>query len=216
MIMGDTVVFQDEVDAAMDAAFANGLKVTALHNHFFYDQPKAYFMHLDGRGSAPELAAGVKAVWDAIGAVRAETPIPTKGFPGNPPPRDGTINVDRITEITGLEASKKPSGVVKIGTGREGRMAGTTIDSRMGLSSWAAFSGNMESASVDGDFIMTADEVQPVLRAMREHGFHVVALHNHMVGENPTFYFAHYWGKGPAEKLAKDFRAVLDAQTNTN
>jgi len=216
MVMGDTVVFQDEVDAAMDAAFAHGLKVTALHNHFFYDEPKAYFMHIGGRGPAPELAAGVKAVWEAIRAVRAGDPTPAQSFPGEPPPRGGTLDADRIAELTGLEASEKPGGVVKVSTGREGRMGGTNVDGRMGLSSWAAFAGSIDAASVDGDFIMTAEEVQPVLRAMREHGFHVVALHNHMVGERPAFYFTHYWGKGPVGELARDFRAVLDAQAGAD
>lgn len=212
MVMGDTVVFQDEVDAAMDAAFANGLKVTALHNHFFYDEPKVYFMHLGGRGPATELAAGVEAVWDAIRAVRAEDPTPAESFPGGPPQRGGNLDAARIAEITGLEAGEKPGGVVKVSKAREDRMHNTNVGGAMGLTTWAAFAGTMKSASVDGDFIMTADEVQPVLRAMRANGFHVVALHNHMVGENPAFYFTHYWAKGPAEDLAKGLRAVLDAQ----
>ena len=82
----------------------------------------------------------------------------------------------------------------------------------MGLTTWAAFSGSGALAAVDGDFIMTANEVQPVLRALRKAGIHVVALHNHMIGEQPAFYFTHFWGKGPAEKLARGVRAALDAQ----
>ncbi len=82
----------------------------------------------------------------------------------------------------------------------------------MGLGTWAAFSGSDEAASIDGDFIMAAGEVQPVLRTLRDHGIHVVALHNHMIGERPPFYFMHYWGTGPAKKLAKAFKAALEAQ----
>ncbi|MDT0617478.1 DUF1259 domain-containing protein [Salinisphaera sp. P385] len=216
IVMGDTVVFQDEVDAAMDAAFANGLKVTALHNHFFYDRPKAYFMHIGGRGPAPKLAAGVKAVWDAIKQVRAENPEPAKTFPGGAPARGGDIDANLIADITGLEPSEKPGGVVKVSTGRKGRMGETAIGGSMGLGTWAAFAGNMKSASVDGDFIMTADEVQPVLKALRDADFHVVALHNHMIGEQPAFYFTHYWAKGPVEQLAKGFKAVLEAQANAH
>src|SRR5690348_16742578 len=85
MVMGDTVVFQDEVTPAMDAAFAADLEVTGLHNHFFYDEPKVYFMHIGGRGNAEKLAAGVKAVWDAIKKVRAERPRPGSGFGGEGP-----------------------------------------------------------------------------------------------------------------------------------
>src|SRR5947199_2368819 len=91
-------------------------------------------------------------------------------------------------------------------------MHGTKVAGSMGLTTWAAFSGTDELAAVDGDFIMTAAEVQPVLRALRKAGIHVVALHNHMVGERPAFYFTHFWGKGKAAELARGIRSALDAQ----
>ena len=210
MVMGDTVVFQDEVDAAMDAAFAHGLDVTALHNHFFYDSPKVYFMHIGGTGEAESLAASVKEVWDAIRAVRAARPQPATGF-GGETPVPGEFDADALAEIVGHPASVN-DGVVKITIGREGRMHGQRVGASMGLTTWAAFSGSDARAAIDGDFIMTADEVQPVLRALREAGLHVVALHNHMMGEQPGFYFTHFWGKGPAVELARGFRSALDAQ----
>jgi len=212
MVMGDTVVFQDEVDAAMAAAFAHGLKVTALHNHFFYDEPKVYFMHIGGRGPATKLAGAVKAVWDAIKKVRAANAQPGKRFAGAVPKPNGTIDAKRIESITGLRATIRPGGVVKVGKGRTASMHGTEIGGGMGLSSWAAFSGSDRLAVMDGDFIMTADEVQPVLKALIRRGLHVVALHNHMIGEQPAYYFTHFWGKGPAIQLAKSFKAVLKAQ----
>lgn len=210
MVMGDTVVFEDEVDAAMDAAFARGLDVTALHNHFFYDSPKVYFMHIGGEGEAEALAAGVKAVWDAIRAVRAERAQPASGF-GGAAPVDGDFDADELADIVGHPATST-DGVVKITIGRAGRMHGQTIGASMGLTTWAAFSGSDARAAIDGDFIMSGDEVQPVLRALRNAGLHVVALHNHMVDEQPGFYFTHYWGKGPAIELARGFRNALDAQ----
>jgi hypothetical protein len=210
MVMGDTVVFQDEVDAAMDAAFAHGLDVTALHNHFFYDSPKVYFMHIGGEGEAEALATGVKAVWDAIRAVRAARPQPASGF-GGVPPVAGEFDAAALAAIVGHPAPMT-DGVVKITIGRNGRMHGQTIGASMGLTTWAAFSGSDALAAIDGDFIMTAEEVQPVLRALREAGLHVVALHNHMMAEQPGFYFTHFWGKGPAADLARGFRGVLDAQ----
>jgi hypothetical protein len=82
----------------------------------------------------------------------------------------------------------------------------------MGLTTWAAFSGSDELAAADGDFIMTAGEVQPVLRALRKAGIHVVALHNHMIGEQPALYFTHFWGKGEAQTLARGLKGALDAQ----
>lgn len=212
MVMGDTVVFQDEVDAAMDAAFASGLSVTALHNHFFYDQPKVYFMHIGGHGSAAELATGVKAVWDAIKQVRAANQQPATQFAGAIPEPNGEIDAKRIESITGLDVSTHSDGVVKVSTGRTASTHGTEIGASTGLTSWAAFTGNDELAVIDGDFIMTAAEVQPVLKALRNAGLHVVAVHNHMIGEEPTFYFTHFWGKGPVTDLAKRFKTALDVQ----
>lgn len=210
MMMGDTAVFEDEVDAAMDAAFASGLSVTGLHNHFFFDEPKVYFMHIGGEGPAMELAAKVRNVWDAIKAVRAERAQPASGFDGSIP-QAGEIDAAAIGKIVGHPAAKA-GGVAKVTIGREGRMHGHTIGASMGLTTWAAFSGSDQLAAIDGDFIMTADEVQPVLRALRGKGLHVVALHNHMMGEAPAFYFTHFWGKGRAAELANAFRAALDAQ----
>jgi len=210
MVMGDTVVFEDEVDAAMDAAFAHGLHVTGLHNHFFHDSPRAYFMHVEGDGSAQSLAAGIKAVWTAIRAVRKERAQPATAFAG-PVPNEGHINADDIGKITG-QVPTETAGVVKVTLGRSGSMHGFTVGASMGLTTWAAFSGSDALAAMDGDFIMTAGEVQPVLRALRSRDVHVVALHNHMTGETPTFYFTHFWGKGRSADLARAFRAALDAQ----
>jgi hypothetical protein len=206
MVMGDTVVFQDEVTPAMDAAFANGLDVTALHNHFFFDEPKVYFMHIGGRGDPEKLAAAVKEVWDAIKKVRAGRPEPAARF-GGATPKAGAIDAAAVERVLGHKAETQ-QGVVKVTVGREGTMHGVRVGGSMGLTTWAAFSGSDELAAVDGDFIMTAEEVQPVLRALRKGGIHVVALHNHMAGEQPAFYFTHFWGKGPARGV----RSALDAQ----
>ena len=201
MVMGDTVVFQDEVTPAMDAAFAGGLEVTGLHNHFFFDEPKVYFMHIGGMGDPEKLAAGVKAVWDAIKKVRADSPKPATRFAGRVP-QAGKIDAaaDR-KDPRGTRPRRRTAGEVTIG--REGTMHGVKVGGSMGLTTWAAFSGGDDLAAVDGDFIMTAAEVQPVLRALRKSGIHIVALHNHMIGEQPAFYFTHFWGKGPHEDLAK-------------
>ncbi len=215
MVMGDTVVFQDEVTAAMDAAFANGLEVSALHNHFFFDEPKVYFMHIGGQGDPEKLAKAIKAVWDAIKEVRSKAPQPATRFPGKSPDGVGTISKAKIETIVGHQAQIQ-DGVVKLSIGREGKMHGIQIGGAMGLGTWAAFSGSDDYAAVDGDFIMTAKEVQPVLKTLRKHGIHIVALHNHMIGEEPAFYFTHYWGKGPVDELAKAIRAALDAQQAIN
>src|SRR5438477_7955010 len=125
MVMGDTVVFQDEVTPAMDAAFANGLEVTGLHNHFFFDEPKVYFMHIGGAGDSEKLAAAVKAVWDAIKQVRSAHGEPLTSFPGNPP-KEGKIDAAAIEKLLG-QKSETQDGVVKVTIKREGQMHGVKV-----------------------------------------------------------------------------------------
>lgn len=210
MVMGDTVVFQDEVSPAMDAAFANGLQVTALHNHFFFDEPKVYFMHIGGHGPPEKLAKGVKAMWDAIKQVRSKHPHPGKHFPGDVP-HAGKIDAKKIEKILGHKVSVN-NGIVKTSIGRPASMHGAKFSGSMGLTTWISFSGSDKHAAIAGDFAMTANEVQPVLKALRKASIHVVALHNHMVGEQPAYYFTHFWAKGSAEELATGFKSVLDVQ----
>lgn len=212
MVMGDTVVFEDEITPAMDAAFAHGLKITALHNHFVFDRPSVYFMHIGGHGnSAKALAKGVKAMWDAIKAVRKESPRPAERFAGEPPKITGQYPTQALEDILGVKG-KLNGQVLKFTFGRSAEMHGAPFGASMGLSTWAAFSGNARQTAVDGDFAMTAEEIQPVMHALRKAGIHIVALHNHMVGETPTYYFLHYWGKGDPEELARGIRSALDAQ----
>src|SRR5262249_2087507 len=146
----------------------------------------------------------------AIKKVRADKAEPATRFPDEPPAA-GKLSAEPIEKALGHKGEAQ-GGVVKVTIGREGAMHGVKVGGSMGLTTWAAFSGGDEDAAVDGDFIMTAGEVQPVLRALRKAGIHVVALHNHMVGEQPAFYFTHFWGKGPAEGLARGLKSALDAQ----
>lgn len=210
MVMGDTVVFQDEVDGVIDAAFAHGLSVTALHNHFFYDEPKAYFMHIGGRGKLSVLASGVQSMWASIRSRRKQSPQPAVKFSGEPVV-DGTMDAKNLEEVIGAPAKVSP-GVVKFSLPRTATMHGDKFGGSLGLSSWVAFTGDELNASIDGDFAMTEQEVQPVLKALRSRGVHVVALHNHMVGGDPFYYFTHFWAKGPALQLALAFRIALEAQ----
>ncbi len=209
-VMGETVVFEDEVDAAMDAALAAGIEITALHNHFFFDNPKVYFMHIGGRGSVESLAGGVREMWDAVKDVRQQNPLPVTRFSGGTPSH-GEMDTARLEEILGHKGRARGS-VFKITIGRNAEMRGVGFGASMGLTTWMAFTGGDELAAVAGDFAMTAEEVQPVLRALRKSKISVVALHNHMLGESPSLYFTHFWGKGPAVALARGLRAALDAQ----
>lgn len=210
MVMGDTVVFQDEVNPAIDAAFAHGIEVTALHNHFFFDDPPVYFMHIGGTGDAESLARGVRAIWDAVRAVRAESPKPSRSFPG-PAPSPSRVSADPLADILGIEPSVK-DGMVKFSVGRDAAMHDTSFGGSMGLSTWAAFTGSDELAVVGGDFAMTAEEVQPVLHALRNADINIVALHNHMIGETPAYFFVHFWGKGNPAELARGLKSAMEAQ----
>lgn len=210
MVMGDTVVFQDEVDGVIDAAFAHGLHVTALHNHFFYDEPKAYFLHIGGRGKLSVLASGVQSMWASIRSRREQSPQPAKRFGGDPVV-PGKLDAKSLAKIIGVRPKASP-GVVKFSLPRRASMGGNEFGGALGLSSWVSFSGNDLNASIDGDFAMTEKEVQPVLRALRRRGIHIVALHNHMVGGDPFYYFTHFWATGPALQLALAFRVALEEQ----
>lgn len=210
MVMGDTVVFEDEITPAIDAAFAAGLQVTALHNHFVFDDPPVFFMHIGGQGDPIELAGAVKSVWDAIKDVRKARKLPAKSFGGGKI-KPGTIDAKALADIIGHSADSKPD-VVKFVIERRATMHGVEFGKSMGLTTWAAFTGSDKLATIDGDFAMVSGEVQTVLRALRKANIHVVALHNHMIGEDPAYFFVHFWGKGPAADLARGFRAALDAQ----
>ena len=210
MVMSDTVLFEDEVNAAMSAALNNGLNVTALHNHFFFDQPKIYFMHIGGMGDAQHLARGVKAVYDRVAQIRAAQPAPASSFPSDIP-TTSSISAGPIEEVFGTKSESK-DGMVKVIIGRSARMHGVAVGNAMGVNTWAAFAGSDEQAVVDGDFAMREDELQPVLKAMRGEGINIVAIHQHMTHENPRILFLHYWGKGKAVDLARAVKKALAAQ----
>src|SRR6266498_3301667 len=163
MVMGDTILFEDEVNAAMSAALDNGLSVTALHNHFFFDQPKVYFMHIEGEGTADKLASAVKKVYDTTKAIRGPDPKPAESFSvvGQPSlPGKNSINAGPLNEIFGMQGESK-DGMVKFTIGRPAKMHGVKIDKDMGVNTWAAFAGSDDNAIVDGDFAVTEDELQP-------------------------------------------------------
>lgn len=210
MMMGDTVVFEDEVNPAMSAAFEAGLEVTALHNHFFFDNPKVYFMHIGGIGDAAALAKGVKQVYDRIAEIRKTNPKPQSAFAGDIPSKS-SINGEAIEQIIGVRGEAK-DGMYKISIGRPSSMHGVKIGNTMGVNTWAAFAGTDDQAVVDGDFAMLKDEMQQVLRTMRKGGINVVAIHQHMTDDDPHYFFMHYWGKGKATELARTIQMALSKQ----
>src|SRR5438132_696472 len=204
VMMGDLVLLQDEVNPVMSALLDNGIDVTALHNHFFWDDPHVFYMHVHGMGKAADLARRVKPAFDLIGHVKlsAVTPAATGG---------AALDTAKIAQIVG-HAGEQSGAVYKITVGRSDiamKDHGAAINARMGLNTWAAFYGTQEDAVVAGDVAMLESELTPVLKTLRKNGIDVVAIHHHMTEEKPMVIFLHYWGRGPADKLANAFKAAL-------
>jgi hypothetical protein len=207
VLMGDLVLLPDEVNPVMSALLKEGFDVTALHNHFFLDEPRMFFMHVHGHGSTADLTKRIQPALDLIGAS-------TKGAPSAPSaaPRP-SLDTAKLAQIVG-HMGEESGSVYKITIGRNDLNVsemGAAINARMGLNTWAAFvaTGN-GGAAIAGDIAMLESEVTPVLKALRENGLQVVAIHHHMTNEQPRIIFLHYWGIGPAEILAAEFKAAVD------
>ena len=208
MVMGDTVLFEDEVNPVMSVALENGLSVTALHNHFLFDHPKVYFMHIEGQGTTEDLALAVRKVYDKIKEVRATSPQPKDSFGENSMPQKNSISAEPLNKVFGMTAETN-NGMVKFSIGHPASMHGVKIDNAMGVNTWMAFAGSDDNAVVDGDFAVTEDQLQSALKAMRVGGINIVAIHSHMTHEQPRILFFHYWGRGPARKLAEAIQGAL-------
>jgi Domain of Unknown Function (DUF1259) len=205
MVMGDLVLLEPQVNPVMSAALDAGLEVTALHNHFFGDQPKVMFMHIGGHGKVEDLAAAVGKVFRAA----AETP-PAAQLPAIDPAQT-SLDAAKVEAVLRSKGELK-DGVLRFAFAESTRMHGEAVGAAMGVSTWAAFAGTDAEAVVDGDFAMQERELQAVLKALRKAGIDVVAIHNHMTGEEPRILFLHYWGVGLARGLAQGLRSALDAQ----
>jgi hypothetical protein len=209
VMMGDLVLQEDEVNPVMSALLDSGLEVTAVHNHFFFESPRIFYMHVHGHGKAADLAKMAKPALDLIGRGSAQHQSSVSG--GHSDVSAGQIDTAKIAMIVGHEG-EQTGAVYKITIGRDDLKLtemGAPINSRMGLNTWAAFYGSDANAEIAGDVAMLSQEVTSVLKALRANGLNVVAIHHHMTGTQPTIYFLHYWGTGPAEKLAEGFKAAL-------
>ena len=204
VMMGDLVLTEDQVNPVMSALLDNGLEATALHNHFFWETPRIFYMHVHGHGDISDLAKRVKPAIDLM--MTSVTPAPPA-----PPP---TLAFDSaaLAQIIGT-AGEQAGPVYKITIGRSDlavKEMGAVINARMGLNTWAAFTGTDDAAVVAGDVAMRGNEVTPVLTAMRKAGLNIVSLHHHMIGTQPEIYFLHYWGEGKAATLAAGVKSALN------
>jgi hypothetical protein len=206
VVMGDLVLTEDEVNPVMSALLDNGIEVTALHNHFFHDVPRMFYLHVHAHGKAGDVAARLKPALASIGRGAGVAGAATAS------PLEGTLDAAAVSKIIG-HAGEQSGAVYKITIGRpdlDVREMGAIVNARMGLNTWAAFYGSDADAVVAGDVAMLESELQGVLKALRSHGIDVVAIHHHMTGSRPVVIFLHYFGRGEAQKLAAGVRAAID------
>ncbi len=213
MIMGDIVITETDLKPVQQEVIKQGLTITAIHNHFVRNHPNVMYMHIDGSGNTEAMAQKAKAVLEKVKELRGVDP--SKGNASSESVAN-TLDTKRLDEILGYKAEMS-KGVYKYTIGRPDvslKEHGIPVSSFLGFNTWAAFQGTPDKAAVCGDFTMLENEVAPVIKALVENGIEVVAVHNHMVQEDPRIFFLHYWGTGTAENLAKGLKAALDQTGN--
>jgi hypothetical protein len=210
MIMGDLVLFEDEVNPVMSILLDRSVQVTALHNHFFFDAPHVFFMHVGGEGTVAGLGGGVKAALDKVSEIRKKAAKPGHSFGAPVLPAKSNIDAAKLEAVLGVKGQAK-DGMFKAVMGRKATAScGCAVGKTMGVNTWAGFAGSDDNAVVDGDFAVSEAELQPVLKALRANGINIVAIHHHMSGETPRILFLHYWGRGKAAELAQGVKQALD------
>jgi hypothetical protein len=209
MVMGDIIVTETDLKPVQWEVIKQGLTITAIHNHFVRNHPNVMYMHIGGSGPTEQMAEKAKAVLDKITELRGGDP--SKGTV-SAEPVSNTIDTKKLDYILGYKAEMS-KGVYKYTIGRPDvnlKEHGVKVTTFLGFNTWAAFQGSAEKAAVAGDFAMLEEEVAPVIKALVENGIEVVAVHNHMVQEQPKIFFLHYWGIGNAEQLAHGLKSALE------
>lgn len=207
MVMGDIIVTENDLKAVQAEVIRQGFAITAIHNHFVRNRPNVMYMHIDGKGKVENLSVSVKAIFDKVKESRGKDP---KSSPADSV--GNSLNISMLDSIIGHKGEMS-KGVYKYTIGRPDVSLlehGIPVSSFMGFNTWAAWQGTPDKAAVAGDFTMLEDEVAPVIKALVENGLEVVAVHNHMVHEEPRIFFLHYWGVGPMDRLANGFKAALN------
>ena len=202
MVMGDLVLTMDEVAPVMTQLAAGGIEVTGLHNHLLRNQPFTMYMHVQGNGDPVKLAS-------VLHAELAESKTPLSAAPASPPPID--LDTAALDQTLGAKGTNN-GGVYQFSIPRAEPIKdnGMDVPPPMGSANAINFqpSGGGKAA-ITGDFVLIAKEVNPVLRALRDHGIEVTAIHNHMLDDQPHLYFMHFWANDDARKLAEGLKAAL-------
>jgi hypothetical protein len=208
MVMGDLVLLGSEVEPVVKKLVASNLSLTAMHNHLINEKPNIKFIHISGHGDALQLAAAIKSVLALTG-----TPLTT---PAAPSPNMGAgpdwSNVEEVLGKTG----KRNGKLLQYTFPRKEKLmeSGMEMPPSMGMATGINFQMDGKRAGITGDFVLLADEVNPVIKALTENGIAVTAIHNHMLYDDPRLFMMHFWAIGDPEKLALGIKAALD-KTNS-
>jgi hypothetical protein len=212
MVMGDLVLLDSEINPVMAKMIANGLEITAVHNHLLRASPETFYMHVAGHGDAVQLATAIR---DAL--AESKTPL-TLAAPASPPP---AVDLDtaQLDQIIGVKGQAN-GGVYQFNVPRRDPITEEGMQlapvGPMGVAIGINFQPTGGGkAAITGDFVLTSDEVNPVIMALRTHGIEVTALHSHMLNEQPRLFFMHFWANDDVIKLAKGLRAALDKTAST-
>ena len=211
MVMGDLVLLEDEINPVMTKLIANGLEITAVHNHLLRANPATFYMHVGGHGDPIKLAT---AIHDALSV--SKTPLESPAASAQPPAID--LDTAQLDQIIGAKGQAN-GGVYQFGVPRRDpvTMDGMPIapPGPMGLATGIGFQPTGGGrAAITGDFVMVSSEVNPVIKTLRASGIDVTALHSHMLDEQPRLFFMHFWANDDAIKLAKGLREALDEMAN--
>ena len=212
MVMGDLVLLETEINPVMLKLIEGGLEITAVHNHLLRANPATFYMHVGGHGDPAKMAAVIR---EALGA--SKTPLATPAAATPPPAVD--LDTAQLDQVIGAKGQSN-GGVYQFNVPRrdpitEGGMQITPVGS-MGVAIAINFQPTGGGkAAITGDFVLTGDEVNPVIKALRANGIDVTAVHNHMLDEQPRLFFLHFWANDHALKLARGLRAALDETAST-
>lgn len=204
MVMGDLVLTMDEVNPVMTKLLAGGIEITALHNHLLRNQPFTMYMHVQGNGDPVTLAAALHAA-----LAESKTPLSAAPAPAAPPPID--LDTAAIDQTLGAKGANN-GGVYQFSIPRAEPIKDNEMNVPPPMGSANAINFQPTGggkAAITGDFVLVASEVNPVLKALRDHGIEVTAIHNHMLDDQPHLYFMHFWANDDAKKLAEGLKEAL-------
>jgi biotin operon repressor len=207
MVMGDIVLLDTEINPVMAKLIENGIEITAVHNHVLRANPATYYMHISGHGDPVKLATAIHT-----GLAASKTPLTPPAPPASQPAID--LDTAQLDQIIGVKGQAN-GGIYGFGVPRRDPVSenGTQLvpPGPMGMATGINFQPTGGGkAAITGDFVLTGNEVNPVIQALRSNGIEVTAVHSHMLDEQPRLFFLHFWANDDAVKLAKGLRAALD------